>query len=71
MLDIGFIKNVEMEFRYQLIINSLKSRCIRPPPSPFPAVSLYKLQNINACEFFQIMILWFTGLWIRGLKCYQ
>ena len=57
MLDIGFIKNVEMGFRYQLIINPLKSRCIRPPPSPFPAVSLYKLQNINACEFFQIMIL--------------
>ena len=55
MLDIGFMKNIEMGLQYQLIINPLKSRSIRPLHPPFPTVSLYKLQNINACEFFQIM----------------
>ena len=62
MLNIGFIKNMEMGFQYWLIINPLKSRSIRPTPTPSPTVSLYKLQNIYACEFFQSMILWFTGL---------
>ena len=68
MLNIGFIKNMEMGFQYYCI-NALKSRSIRPTPSP--TVSLYKLQNINACDFFLIMILWFTALQIRGLKCYH
>ena len=35
MLSIGFIKNMEMEFQYQLIINLLKSRSIRPLHPPF------------------------------------
>ena len=57
MLIIGFIKNMDMGFQYQLIINPLKSRFIRPLHPPSPTVSVCKLQNINACEFFQIMIL--------------
>ena len=34
MLNIFFIKNMEMGFQYQLIINPLKSRSIRPHPIP-------------------------------------
>ena len=35
MLNIGLIKNMEMGFQYQLIINPFKSRSIRPLYLPF------------------------------------